>query len=912
MDERDQSGVEHVVGREPELAAVQQFVDGAPGAPALVLTGPAGIGKTTLWEAAVKHARTGGWTVLVARPSEAEAELSFAGLADLLDGVDRQVIADLPPAQRRALEVALALAEPIGPPPEPLAIAAGMLSVLRDQRIGERVLIAVDDAQWLDQASATALAFASRRALGERARLVLTIRDGHAAAIERDLSSRRLELGALSLAAARRLLSEQLGLSMPQPLMRRLVETADGNPLVVLELGRVLLERGSLELAGELPAPELATELFGARVQALPVAVFESLLAAALAAPLSRAEVAAAADPSAVAEAAAYGVLAVEGDRVRTAHPLLAAAARAHATDEQRRAVHLRLSRVLSDELRAAHHLALGTAAPDRSVASTIAAAAAMARRRGAARYAAELAGHAERLTPAGDPDEIERLLTLGEYLLSAGELKRLVHLFEARVEELPTSVARARAHLLLGDASDPPEHAAHLEAAIAESADHPALRSFALAAKVTMHAALLVDRIADAEEWAIEGLSAAETAAPEVERRAINSLMWARVLRGKDISDLLERFEAADSGGWSLYEASAERVLAARHGFRGEVAAGRAILERLVAVADERGETISSEIMRLHLCEMALRAGDANLAAEVLADWDEWSTLEELLPSRMRCAALLAALRGASAHAHERAAAARAIIHAETSWDLLEVARADGLAALFTRDFEDAAADLGAVWDHAERAGVRDPGVFPVAADLVQALAELGRTDEAARVTARLRGQSEPQNHPWGLATAARCEAVVALAAEGYSEESITALTDAASAYCRLGLGFERARTLHVRGSAERRDRKWGAARASLEQAVAGFEALGCTGWAEQARAELDRVGARRPVAEGQLTSAEARVVALAVEGRSNKEIAAELVVTVHTVEVHLSRAYAKLGVRSRRQLAQALATKD
>jgi DNA-binding NarL/FixJ family response regulator len=114
------------------------------------------------------------------------------------------------------------------------------------------------------------------------------------------------------------------------------------------------------------------------------------------------------------------------------------------------------------------------------------------------------------------------------------------------------------------------------------------------------------------------------------------------------------------------------------------------------------------------------------------------------------------------------------------------------------------------------------------------------------------------------------------------------------------------------VLGRAQRRLKKWAAARASLEQAVAAFDELGSTGWADRARAERARIGARRPRATGELTSSERRVAELAAEGRSNKEIAAALFVTVNTVEGHLSHAYAKLGVRSRAQLAQRLQSPD
>jgi len=136
-------------------------------------------------------------------------------------------------------------------------------------------------------------------------------------------------------------------------------------------------------------------------------------------------------------------------------------------------------------------------------------------------------------------------------------------------------------------------------------------------------------------------------------------------------------------------------------------------------------------------------------------------------------------------------------------------------------------------------------------------------------------------------------------------------ALEGAAADYQALGLRFDRARSLLSLGRAQRRHKKWGAARRSLEGAVAAFEEIGSAGWGEQARSELARVGARRPQPTGELTEAERRAVELAAEGRSNKEIAQALFISVHTVEVHLSHAYAKLGVRSRAQLARRLSAR-
>ena len=157
------------------------------------------------------------------------------------------------------------------------------------------------------------------------------------------------------------------------------------------------------------------------------------------------------------------------------------------------------------------------------------------------------------------------------------------------------------------------------------------------------------------------------------------------------------------------------------------------------------------------------------------------------------------------------------------------------------------------------------------------------------------------------GLATADRAAAVARLAA-GYDEAAAAQLARAAAAYRALGFGFDAARALLVLGRAQRRHKKRAAARQSLEEARSGFETLGCPGWAQAAAAELDRVSGRRAAPGGGLTPGEQRVAELVASGLSNKEVAAQLYVSIYTVEAHLSRVYAKLGIRSRGQLARRL----
>ena len=166
----------HVVGRERELAALAAFLEDEDALRALVLLGGPGIGKTTLWEVGIEAARRRGVRVLAARPSAAETQLSLAALADLLDEVDFGALTALPGPQLHALDVALLRAEATGPAPEPRAVALGFLNALRALAAEEPLLIAVDDEQWLDPASADALAFAVRRLGGDRVRFLLARR----------------------------------------------------------------------------------------------------------------------------------------------------------------------------------------------------------------------------------------------------------------------------------------------------------------------------------------------------------------------------------------------------------------------------------------------------------------------------------------------------------------------------------------------------------------------------------------------------------------------------------------------------------------------------------------------------------------------------------------------------------------
>jgi DNA-binding CsgD family transcriptional regulator len=902
-----------LVGRERELSLLRTFLTSERPPRALVLTGRPGIGKTTLWQAGVDCARDAGVFVLAARPAEAEAQVSFVGLSDLLEHVERRCLESLPRPQLRALEVALLRAEPGRRPPEPRAIWAAFLNVLRALKVERRVLVAVDDVQWLDSATTEAAAFAARRLEGDGVEFLLAARPGSSAglarALEREGGLERIELGPLSFGAIRRLLAERLGLSPPRRVTQRVFELSAGNPLFALEIGRVLEERGWPEIGADLPVPDAIEELMGARVAELPPRLRRVLVAVALNPTLSVSQLASVVGANAVQEATDAALVVGDGHRVRPAHPLLAAAARGHSRPGERRDLHRKLADTVEDEALSARHLALAATEPDARLAATVASAAEVAGARGAAQDAVELAEHALRLTPSGDQSRPDRIPALAEFLMVAGEGERGMELLFRELERLPPGPPRARAHLLLSDRRWTPtkldERPNHLDRALEESGGDDTLRATILARKARDAAVGWLERVCEAEQWASEALVLARSAGPGVEREALYGLAWPRVMRGLPIDDLVQRFHAIGGDTSELFR-SLDRAAGERHANRGEVEDARSILSRLLATADERGEYWSYAWIRMGLCELELRAGEWEAAEQLLDDWAE--SLDPLVePVYARARALLAAGRGLVEEALDWAEQASDERQPSTNWHTLEVRRSRATVALLAGDPGEAVEQLQPIWERTQREGI-DPGVFPIAPDLVEALVEVGLIDAAAAIAQRLADLGRELDHPWALAGAKRCRALVSFASRSDLDDAGALLREAAREYGRLRLRFDRPRALLTLGRAERRLRRWAAARAALDESAAAFDEIGSSGWAEQARSERARVGGRKPTKAGELTAAERRVAELASQGLANKEIAKALFVSVHTVSDHLSNVYAKLGIRSRSQLGRRL----
>ena len=372
-------------------------------------------------------------------------------------------------------------------------------------------------------------------------------------------------------------------------------------------------------------------------------------------------------------------------------------------------------------------------------MADTVATAAAGAAARGARQQAADLAEHALRLTPADATVRPERVLALARHLELTGEMRRMTDLLTAELGALPAGPMRARAWLMLGEGVGPrhiDDLARYRDHALAESGDDPSLRATVLAKKAANAAGSRVAELREAQEWGLEAVEAARGGDPDAQRLALYGLAWARAVSGRGVEEQCEAYWAV-SDEPSYLAGSPERVAAQRLVWRGELAAARSSLSELLRMADERGERESYALARMHMCELHLRAGEWQAAGVLLDEWEESSDRELMFrPQYQRCQALLAAGRGSAEDAERWAR--QAIARAEETgcrWDGLGGLRALALAAMLQHDPARGVEALREVWLHTQAEGVDEPGVFPVAPELVETLAELGEHDEAGAV---------------------------------------------------------------------------------------------------------------------------------------------------------------------------------
>ncbi|TMK79736.1 MAG: helix-turn-helix transcriptional regulator [Actinobacteria bacterium] len=894
-----------LVGRDEEQAQIERLLEhareGRGGS--LVVRGEAGIGKTALLEDVVQA--TAGFRTLHALGVESEAELSFAGLHELVQPIV-YLVDELPRPQAKALKAALALGP--GTAVDPFAAYAGTLGLLAAAAAEQPLLCVVDDVHWLDQSSAEALVFAARRLEHDPVAILLAAREPGATAFATPgLPELRLE--GLQSDEAKALLSARAPPLLPA-VIERLVEAAGGNPLALLafapgeaeikEIGEPLpvgkaVERAFLERSSQLSAgAQHALLLVAASDPGEPEALWAALESEGI-------------DAASLAEAERAGLLA-RGKRVDFSHPLARSALYHSAMPAERRAAHLTLAGTTEAVDRRAWHLAAAASGADEEAAAALEQAAVIARGRGGVSAEAAALERAARLTP--DPGHRSRRLFRAALAAeAAGRLERADELLAEVAEltadpELRADAIAGRSYLLF----DRGEFDRAIELARAEAdvaAPEIAARvlatggvSYSLQHRLDLPAAL------QAAESATE--LAGDDAYGNLELCLMRVLTWAGSGRTEDALGLalecVDRVElgtvlAIDFATWLLYLEDYHRA--------------RDLFEQIVA-HERQAVALGNLAYALdQLSRLETRAG--RLTAAYAASLESLQLTEPLgnevaLAGSLAWLALVEATLGRSeAFAHGTHALQISEKRGD-GWNEVRARAALGLDALARGDLTTAVDRLEPATVMLARGGVRNPNVFRVHGDLVEAQVRLGKGDEAAQQLGRLLEEADLTGSRWAAAVGARCRALLADDADAEQAfETTLELHEGEPSE------LERARTQLAYGERLRRLGQRRRARDHLHAALESFERQGARPWADRARAELrasgERLGRRGPSAHEQLTPQELQVSLAAAEGLTNKEIGARLFLSPKTVEFHLSHAYRKLDVRARGELIKLFA---
>jgi DNA-binding CsgD family transcriptional regulator len=882
------------------LLSVHEFLMDATPPAALAILGDAGIGKTALWRAAVAEAESQGRRILAARPVEAEADMPFAGLDALLNEVVDEVIDELPTPQRVALEVALLRRTPDPRGIEARAVASAIRSTLLSLAAIGPVLVAIDDLQWLDHASLGALQAALGRLSTEDV-LVISASRPNGPQLTVELST-TLHASPLDVEGIRALVRDRLDTSLSLPAARRLHERSGGNPFYALELART-------------DDPAMAVrELAGQRLRGMPARTRDALgTIAALGHPRAPLVAKLVGDESVLDPAYEVGLLEHDGHEIRFAHPLLAAAAYAALPPGRRRAAHLRLAELATAVDERARHVAAATNEPDERVAAEISAGAAAAAARGAPGIAAELLDAAARLTPPTDTQaQAKRRLDAARHLFATGDDQNAVERCRHLIAELPSGGMRAEALITLAwHGIGPLDECLEMAGQAVAEAESPEARGRHLLLLTNIMMTQDVDRALELAREALELLEQAND--PALRAYAMGFVgtydVWThpggfgvRLLRqayalerehGTRAEDVY--FEAASALGGACYQ-------------HDELDEARELLERQHRRAAEAGREAEVSGIALHLAEVECRAGNLDAARayadEMLAAVDDGHDSQPL-GAALYARAYVAALQGDAELAV--ALADRSLRVGAAVGDRIFPILSHGvlgMLALSMGDAQGAIEHLDPLPEAARALGQRDPGwCGPLSSDRIEALVGVGRLDEADAANREFEALGSRLDRPRVLATAARGRGVIA-AARGDLAAGIAALHEALGHHSRLPSPHERARTLLALGASLRRAGRRRDARDALDEALATFESLGESLWAARVKEEARRLGGRTRGGDA-LTAAERQVAELVAAGRSNREVADALFVTVRTVESNLTRIYRKLGVRSRAGLA-------
>jgi DNA-binding CsgD family transcriptional regulator len=920
-----------VIGRDAELEAVVQFLNAAGSGPAaLVIRGEPGIGKTTIWHAAVARAAAASFTVVSCRPSSAETDLPYAGLGDLFARVDDSVLEALPAPQRRALDVALLRIDMGTSPLEQRAVCAAALHVLVDLARSAPVLLAIDDLQWLDRASANVLRFVVRRVAPARVGVLvasrISVSDDDRLAIGEALLPGRadwLTVGPLDMSSLDHVLRSRLRTVFLGPTLRRLHVTSRGNPLFAIELARSILDPDANHVPGQpFPAPSSLPELLAARLARISPPTRRVLLAAsALARPTVDLVLEATASDggtrASLDQAVEAEVVAEHGGAVRFTHPLLSSVVYAEASAEERRRLHRRLATLVTDPEEQARHLGLSADARDSEIAATLEQAAQRAASRGAPDAAAVLLEQAVDLTPAWSQEDVpRRKLDAADHHIAAGDTARARALLESVLSAADAGPIRARAlhrcarvAALAGELLAVPQL---LQDALEGVADDVALRA-SIERDLVWSLAQLGD-VRELLQHANAALDAAEASGHAVLiAEALNHLCMAHCFAGGTIDpNLLDRAISFQSHVGKAPPpndraiAGGRLTLALALKWTDSFDEAREMLQALHTEHVEHGDEAALTPVLFHLGELECWSGDWRAAVRVAEECHDLAVRSGQTVAELRAMTLdtmVACFRG-TADAASISTTSLAIAQASGDWSaMIRILKSVGVHELSIGNVE-------AAVDHLQR-GIAltkssgyDHRTVRIVPDAVEALLAVDRWQEAALLIAELERCGATSDRPWALATGARCRGLLQ-AASGDLADAEASLQVAMREHERLPRPFERGRTLLCLGVVQRRLRRQRVARESLTEASRIFETLGAARWADRSRAELARIAGRasHPLS---LTPTEEQVAMLVADGRTNHEVAASLFISIKTVEANLTRIYRKLGVSSRRELAR------
>jgi DNA-binding CsgD family transcriptional regulator/tetratricopeptide (TPR) repeat protein len=890
---------------------------------ALVLQGPPGIGKSYRLDATLAQARSAGWQVLRAQPAQAETRLIGSALIDLCDEVTDEEIAELPSVQAAGLSAALLRGDRPGGEVNPHAVLLAFTSLLRRFAARRRVLIAVDDLQWLDSQTASALAFAARRLPTAGVGLLLGRRTEPGvdepeliADLEAALPLVRHTLEPLHRDELLSVLRERVSDLLPAGVLRAALDAAGGNPLFGIEVARALLAGAGDRARDGIPLPDSLTELVGRHVDALPESTRLSLAAcSALRRPtVHQLRGLGMTDQLAPAERA--GLVRVDGHDVTFTHPLYAAAAYQSLAGTERMQLHARLAGVVDGLEERARHLALGAEQPAESVAEALDVARDCALQRGAVEAAVDACRLGLRATPEGSPARAGRQIHFGRLLFRVGESTVAKHELAAAAEHATDPVQRAHAlHELANVVGDTESElqAVQLERQALELAgDDVELRA-------AIHTGIA---LRDSQDW-VRSVEHARTAIALLQDRpdvdpsklaaALTSLVGASLYAGlgADVDACKRAIELEGDAVSAPVSDRALSVLFYLQFWIDDYAGARAQMAYAYQLAQDEGDEASRAYILSMMGELEVRAARWDRAARYLDECEELcDRIQNVYFGRLarHRRAWVQAFRGELEPA-TRMAEAEVGAGAASGNRLQEIR---GLALLgFCSAMRGDMATAAELFDRytavfAEQ-HAHEPALRIMAGDHVEALVAVGRLADAREALAAMVEPALRLERTAVLAAGARAEAVL-LAAEGDGEAAVAAAQRSLDLYDELDRPLDRARSLLVKGQIHRRCKQKSLARRELTAAADAFAALGADPFAARAQDELRRVGLR-PKATDELTETEQRIAELTATGMRSAEVASTLFLSTKTVSGNLTRIYRKLGVRNRAELAGYLA---